>query len=281
MYTQFIEVEEELRKQEQEKRIEKNFSYHRAGPNQAETYEKIRGTARAYAHQLSEQCPESQELDKAIEKLEEVVFWANAAVARNTKAEPEETPMITANHIKPTGKSIIASMGAPVKQQESPTETRKGIVQDAIDDLEALKDREGYYDVFGPYGPWSCNAEFIVDRNKRTVVALLRGYESKQVRARGIAKADPSDVFNAHIGKAIALRRALNKQVPSVYLISPQPENVEIGDVVEHNGGKRYTIVETKPFQYPKVNEAQLGSPISRLGKLIEDTNRKLNEGGA
>jgi hypothetical protein len=75
--------------------------------------------------------------------------------------------------------------------------------------------------------------EIIVNKEKRTVVALLKNPYKATVHARGIAKCDPSDCFNVHIGKAIALRRALGLDVPSEYLNAPQPTEVRVGDVVE------------------------------------------------
>ncbi|MGG4217561.1 hypothetical protein ABEW32_04925 [Paenibacillus jamilae] len=76
--------------------------------------------------------------------------------------------------------------------------------------------------------------EFTVNRKKRTVVALIRELETgkKNVILRGIAKCAPGDVFNAHIGKAISLRRALGLEVPAEYLNVPQPTEVRVGDVV-------------------------------------------------
>ena len=50
--------------------------------------------------------------------------------------------------------------------------------------------------------------------------------------ARGIAKAAPDDCFNVHIGKAIALHRALGLEVPDEYLNAPQPTEVRVGDAV-------------------------------------------------
>ena len=69
----------------QEMEINKRFTYHPpiAELNQAERYEDIRESARLFALGLTNQCPESRELSLAITKLEEVVFWANAAIARN------------------------------------------------------------------------------------------------------------------------------------------------------------------------------------------------------
>jgi hypothetical protein len=74
--------------------------------------------------------------------------------------------------------------------------------------------------------------DFVVNREKRTIVALLTYMNCDRPYAKGIAKCDPSDCFNVHIGKAIALRRALGLEVPAEYLNVPQPEEVREGDVV-------------------------------------------------
>ncbi|MBE3649171.1 hypothetical protein GXB80_16415 [Paenibacillus polymyxa] len=81
--------------------------------------------------------------------------------------------------------------------------------------------------------------EFTVNRKKRAVVALIRELETgkKNVILRGIARCAPSDVFNAHIGKAISLRRALGLEVPAEYLSVPQPTEVRKGDVVRSTSG--------------------------------------------
>jgi len=61
------------------------FTYHAPKEGQPGTYEAIRNFAGDYANCLRALCPESRELSLAITKLEEVVFWANAAVARREK----------------------------------------------------------------------------------------------------------------------------------------------------------------------------------------------------
>lgn len=75
-------------------------------------------------------------------------------------------------------------------------------------------------------------ADFIVNAAKRTVVALKKSLIDTRILRRGIAKCAPNDCFNAHIGKAIALRRALGLEVPTEYLKVPQPTEVHVGDVV-------------------------------------------------
>lgn len=63
--------------------IVNRFSYHPPKSGQAVKYEGIRSLALEYALKLSEICPPSRELATAMTKLDEVVFFANAAIARN------------------------------------------------------------------------------------------------------------------------------------------------------------------------------------------------------
>ncbi|WP_339273772.1 hypothetical protein MKY59_21495 [Paenibacillus sp. FSL W8-0426] len=76
---------------------------------------------------------------------------------------------------------------------------------------------------------------FEVNVTKRSVKALLVT-ANDTVWARGIAKCAPGDVFNSHIGRAIALRRALGLEVPAEYLSAPNPTEVRVGDVVDEHG---------------------------------------------
>lgn len=64
--------------------LENNFSYHAPkSDEQKGLYEEIRGCCKHLAAYLLDNCPESRERSVALTKLEEVMFWANAAVARN------------------------------------------------------------------------------------------------------------------------------------------------------------------------------------------------------
>ena len=64
--------------------LETRFTYHAPKGNQAEIYGTIRSKAHQLAFELQEFCPESRELALAITKIEEAVFWANAAIARRS-----------------------------------------------------------------------------------------------------------------------------------------------------------------------------------------------------
>lgn len=134
---------------------------------------------------------------------------------------------------------------------ETEQEKRDRIVGQAKNDIERFKVRgingDEVYEVTrssyisevlsrGDYA--TCYARFVVNKGKRTVVALMRGELSDTVYSRGIAKCAPGDCFNVHIGKAIALRRALDLEVPDEYLNAPQPTDVRVGDVVRFPTGQ-------------------------------------------
>lgn len=63
--------------------IEKAFTYHRPKEGQPEKYERLRNTAKAFAYLIDELVPAGCEKSLAMTKLEEVVMWANAGIARD------------------------------------------------------------------------------------------------------------------------------------------------------------------------------------------------------
>lgn len=67
----------------QQKTRENNFTYHAPKEGQPERYRLLRSTAGELSKLLNEQCPISRELSLAQTHLEEAIFWANAAIARN------------------------------------------------------------------------------------------------------------------------------------------------------------------------------------------------------
>ncbi|PRR87413.1 hypothetical protein [Bacillus atrophaeus] len=116
---------------------------------------------------------------------------------------------------------------------------RDEIVEQAKADVEKLANKYGYYYAYGR----NTKAEFIVNCEKRTVVTILRWVADGQIVAKGIAKAAPDDCFNVHIGRAIALRRALGLAVPDEYLNAPQPTEVRVGDFISDDSGVNKALV--------------------------------------
>ncbi|WP_432661343.1 hypothetical protein [Bacillus subtilis] len=93
------------------------------------------------------------------------------------------------------------------------------------------------------YQVMNYNVEFITDSRERKVTALVTRRHDKKPRHVGRAKAAPSDCFNVHIGKAIALRRALGLAVPDEYLNAPQPTDVRVGDFISDVSGVNKALV--------------------------------------
>jgi hypothetical protein len=65
--------------------LENNFTYHKPFGTQPERYVKLRDKAKELAYLLKECSSTSREQSIAMTNLEQFVFWANAAIARNEK----------------------------------------------------------------------------------------------------------------------------------------------------------------------------------------------------
>lgn len=111
--------------------------------------------------------------------------------------------------------------------------TRESIIKRAIKDIEDLKFDHDKYRIGDNYHNILCRVQVITDKERRTVVVLLRSVFSGAIISRGLAICHPDDCFNIHIGIAISLRRALGLEVPEEYLNVPQPVGVKVGDIVE------------------------------------------------
>ena len=165
--------------------------------------------------------------------------------------------------------SFDAEIEAPKPDQQK----RDEIVAKAKEDVEDLVRRH-----------FVSKADFIVNAAKRTVVALGKSWVDGRILRRGIAKCAPDDCFNAHIGKAIALRRALRLEVPSEYLNVPQPTEVRVGDVVESANWAGYRLEFTvqriendrvygeHPWIYAHLDQASLHGFLATDPKTIDDT---------
>lgn len=65
--------------------IENRFAFHPANTEEKrDAHTSVRRQCRALADFINEKCPDGREKSTAITKLEEVMFWANAALARQS-----------------------------------------------------------------------------------------------------------------------------------------------------------------------------------------------------
>lgn len=70
---------------DEDKHLNRNFDYHMPNPMLAENFDKIRQMAKLFAAVLLRCCPNSRERATALTKVEEAMFWGNAAVARSSE----------------------------------------------------------------------------------------------------------------------------------------------------------------------------------------------------
>jgi len=210
------------------------------------------------------------DLAKQVEGLTEAVakLTVQLRVAREDIVLVEEGVSGDIEALTKRISALEAASKAEQERRESAVDplTRDSIVERAKADVAELErttlavgkvptlggGRESFY----PRGNKTCSSPcdevtFHVNQKKRTVVANIRYIDSKRVWARGIAKCAPDDCFNVHIGKAIALRRALGLEIPVEYVKAPQPTEPRVGDVVDTymSGGsfhKRVTAASIK-----------------------------------
>lgn len=173
-------------------------------------------------------------------------------------------------------KSIVAQLFADETVVPAPVPVpkpaRDSVIKQAIADVEALLSQNysmstdiarfvGESLWFTPYVFDAIDEVlFTVNEDKRTVNALVRRIQSKKEISKGRAKCAPGDVFNEHIGKAIALRRALGLEVPVEYFTveSRDRDDLAVGDVVKGiEEGHQYELIAERdnpaPWQHAGV----------------------------
>ena len=69
--------------EEEAAQIKSRFTYHAPSVDQPPRYERIRNGGKELAETIHSACPRSREMSVALTKLDEVVMWANASIARN------------------------------------------------------------------------------------------------------------------------------------------------------------------------------------------------------
>jgi hypothetical protein len=86
------------------KDLANRFTYHPPrGPGQAGKYEDIRNGALQISIMIDNLCPDSREKSLAITHIEEMVFWANASIARNEKKLEDAAKALAEGFEKPKG----------------------------------------------------------------------------------------------------------------------------------------------------------------------------------
>jgi hypothetical protein len=158
--------------------------------------------------------------------------------------------------------------GVSDEKVSEPPNTRAEIVEMAKVDVERLLKSDEREEV---------SVKFRINREFRTVVVETRDFMGD--KARFYATCAPGDVFNAHIGMAIALRRALGLDVPREYLNAPEPTEAQVGDVVVtrsssgvHEITSRDTTIRFRMYGEPFLGTWGSGWLGTKQFTVIDDT---------
>ncbi|WP_392454838.1 hypothetical protein ACF3OH_12065 [Chryseomicrobium aureum] len=131
--------------------------------------------------------------------------------------------------------------------------------------------------------------EFAIKNEKVTAVIYWLEFGKKRAKKPthiGRAKCHPHDVFNEHIGKAIALGRALGLDV-SEFEQAVQPDDVVVGMIVAgsyeskracYSTNKRFTIKEKSHNHYYYQEKSDDWLTTSDIGRITNDTNAQYEE---
>ncbi|MBD7984445.1 hypothetical protein H9649_07630 [Sporosarcina sp. Sa2YVA2] len=165
---------------------------------------------------------------------------------------------------------------------KSPNQQRAELIQRAREFVERQSASERHL-FSGERNTSFWGAEFVVNADKRTVVCLLKGRQTKHVYGKGIAKCMPDEVFNVDIGKAIALARALEIKIPQEFLQAVQPTEVFVG--------MKIGMIDSVGIHYAReiknVGDETVGYTgggfdyidiVRNKGKVTDDTNAQYEE---
>lgn len=161
-----------------------------------------------------------------IEALEHEVaaLKAEMETLRDAKKKAAENPK-TANQLRA---EVIADAKSFVKKHTD----KKG--RACLDVPDSRPGRSGWF---------VSEIRFEINAEKRTVVALAIGVVSGRVVEKAIAKCAPDDVFNADIGKAIAVGRLFGLDVER-FINAPKPDKLAVGTYTSCKGyfARRKTV---------------------------------------
>lgn len=205
-----------------------------------------RHNAYANANQIELATPKPTK-NQRITTLEQTVATLQAEVEalKATQKIAVSSPTMTVKADVDVAK--IAESLAKAIGKQTPNEQRKAIIDEAKAFLVEVEREQNDSKVRGKgnvfHRQYLTKTEFIVNTEKRTVVAIIRTKYGTTLLTKGIAKCAPGDVFNADIGKAIALGRALGLDV-NKFEKAVQPSEVVVGMSVKNTGsaGGTYSI---------------------------------------
>ena len=118
--------------------------------------------------------------------------------------------------------ALEIGISARIAEKKTPNQRRKAVIERAkafVADVEK-KAPNGC----GKFNLYLTKPEYHINKEKRIVTVLVKGAISPKLYEKAIARCAPGDVFNEHIGKAIALAKVYGLEIPKEFMDAPQPE---------------------------------------------------------
>lgn len=121
-----------------------------------------------------------------------------------------------------------------------------------------------------------CNAKFV--RKENRITCLLKGVDTKKVHSVGRAECHVDDVFNEHIGRAVALAKALDivEQLPPDILKAVQPDSMVAGHIILPGADSDIEVISSRNWKgecYTGDIYYFMDHSLSKGLKIIDDTN--------
>lgn len=226
----------------------------------------------------------SETVQKVTDEMYKQAFYEGYNAAKNETPDVKDMANLLADRY--TGEELSEMLLTLAKVRvpsivKSANEQRAKLIQRArefVEEQKTIQQGKEYYISPCFLGFW-CNANFVVNTDKRTIVCLLKS-ASGTIRSKGISKCYPNEVFNTDIGKAIALARALEIDVPKEFMRAVQPDEILIGMKVQptnQDTGKdvgEVCEVANYRFSYPGFKDGRYASSY----KIIDDTKAQYQE---
>ena len=162
-----------------------------------------------------------------VEDITEVICYKEDD-SKYATLDPNFRSVVVLDPADASGQGFFEEYALELVEEKSPNELRAEIIEKAKEFVDECRNEKMVVRVDSRH--YSVDVSFIVNADKRIVVALLRGVSTDLVRVKNDAKFHSDDVLNEHIGKAIALGRALGKDV-SELKNAVQPD-FEVGQIV-------------------------------------------------
>lgn len=221
--------------------------------------------------------------NQRISALEDKVAKLEKVVAELTNRRPLKPNLALLEEVKKKlGVESVQSVQNQTNNQKRAAiiEKAKKFVEESKNFTGGMTKRKGYSYSSTYY--IVCDLEFVVNTEKNAVVALLKTQMRGKLVVKGIAKCHPNDVFNEHIGKAIALGRALGLDV-SEFTQAVQPDEVVVGMEIDYREPTgevfRRTVVEFRMTGDKKTNSIKfLKNVDTSKYSILSDTNAQYEE---